>query len=121
MRQLFAAKTPRELVGAEMQHGGTAVGAGLRRLASLELVNQVSHLFRRQRLAGAHGSMAGQRRRDSPSRVRRRVFARYELQQLDESTRRVLATQSCRRCAQQVATAAKRLDLEAMLSQLGCV
>src|SRR5262245_19222696 len=115
MRHLFAAEALRELVCAQVQHGGAAVRAGLRGITGLELVDQVTHLLRRQRLAGTHGSVAGQRRSDSAVRVGRRVLAGDEIEQLDESARRVLTSQAggCR--TQQVAAAAERLDLEAML------
>ena len=81
---LLAAEALGELVGAEVEHGGAAVGAGLGRLAGLELVDEVAHLLRRQGLTGAHGGVAGQRGGDAQARVGRRVFARQQVQQLDE-------------------------------------
>ena len=68
---LLAAEPLRQLIGAEVQHGGAAVRAGLGRVTGLELVDEVPHLLRRECLACAHGSVAGERRGDAAPRVGR--------------------------------------------------
>ena len=45
-----------------------------------------------QALAGAHGGVAGERCGDAQARVDRRVFAREQVQELDEGARGVVAS-----------------------------
>jgi hypothetical protein len=93
------------------------VGASLGQLAGLQLLDEVAHLLRRQRLAGADGGVTGEGGGDAALRVGGGVVARQEVQQLDEGARRVFAAQAGGRRAQQITAGAEGLDLKAVAAQ----
>src|SRR5690242_5055412 len=90
VRVSAAAEAAGELVAADVDAGGAAVGASLGQVALLELAEEVAHLVEGQGLAGAHGGVAGEGGGDPPLRVGRAVFTGEEVEELAEGAGRVV-------------------------------